>query len=322
VNLKQRERQSSLAVNLGLVANLLLAASKTSIGITGHSPALLADGINSTSDVAYYLVVSIFIRRAGKPADTEHPYGHNQLESIAALIVGSFVITTAIAIFWNAINTVYDLLFGQGDYQGAALITLWVALLTIVIKLGLNVWTSRIGRQAKNPAVLALAYDHRNDVYSASAAAVGIFLGLMGYPWVDPLAAALVALVILRTGIQILRESTADLMDTVPGETLGQQVSELLGEVSGVKQIDEIHAHRFGPYLVINVTIGVDGSLSVKAGDEIACQVEQTLYQRIEFLRRVYVHYHPAGNGPGAEPGVDLICEPHGQQKSWRPTSR
>jgi cation diffusion facilitator family transporter len=311
VNPKQRERQSTWAVGLGLIINLFLAALKTSIGVIGRSPVLLADGINSTSDVAYYLVVSVFIKLARKPADVEHPYGHRQLESIAAVIVGSFVITTAIAIFWNAINTVYNLLFGQGDFEGAALITLWVALLTVAIKLGLTVWTSRIGRQAKNPAVLALAYDHRNDVYSALAAAIGIFLSLMGYPWVDPLAAALVALVILRTGIEILRESTADLMDTVPGEALAQQVTEVLSTVPGVRQIDEIHAHRFGPYLVINITVGVDGSLSVGAGDEIASQVEQSLYQHIEFLRRVYVHYHPARTRPETASAANLICDPY-----------
>ena len=296
----QRERSSTLAVNVGLAANIFLAALKTSIGVLGHSPALLADGINSTSDVAYYLVVSVFMRLAREPADIEHPYGHRQLESIAALIVGSFVITTAIAIFWTAVNNVYELLIGQGDFEGAAIGTLWVALLTIALKLGLTIWTDRIGRQAKNPAVLALAYDHRNDVYSASAAAIGIFLGRMGYPWVDPLAGALVALVILRTGIEILRESAADLMDTVPGEALARQITELLSTVPGVKQVDEIHAHRFGPYLVVNVTVGVDGSLSVETGDEIACQVEQTLYQHIEFLRRVHVHYHPARTQPGS----------------------
>ena len=115
----QRERQSILAVNLGLAANVFLAALKTTIGILGHSPALLADGINSTSDVAYGIVVSVFMRKASKPADTEHPYGHRQLESIAALVVGSFVITTAVAIFWNAVNNVYDLLAGQGDFGGA-----------------------------------------------------------------------------------------------------------------------------------------------------------------------------------------------------------
>jgi len=295
-----------LAVSLGLAANVFLAVLKTAIGILGHSPALLADGINSTSDVAYGIVVGVFMRLAHKPPDTEHPYGHSQLESIAALIVGSFVITTAVAIFWNAVNNVYNLLAGQGDFGGAAVGALWVALLTVALKLGLTIFTQRLGRQTKNAAVLALAYDHRNDVFSASAAAIGIFLGRMGYPWVDPLAGALVALVILRTGIEILRESSADLMDTVPGKSLAQQITELLSAIPAVKQVEEIYAHRFGPYLVVNVTIGIDGSLSVAAGDEIASQVERTLYQHIEFLRRVHVHYHPVST-PQADGDSDAV---------------
>ena len=217
---EQRKRRGVLTVNLGLAANIFLAALKTYIGILGHSPALLADGVNSTSDVAYGIVISVFMRLAGKPADEEHPYGHSQMESIAAVIVGSFVMTTAIAIFWDAVNNVYDLLVGQGDFSGAAVGALWVGMLTVALKLGLTIWTQRIGRRTQNAAVLALAYDHRNDVFSALAATVGIFFGRMGYPWVDPLAGALVALIILRTGIEILRESTADLMDTLPGQAL------------------------------------------------------------------------------------------------------
>jgi cation diffusion facilitator family transporter len=283
-----------LTVNLGLAANVLLAGLKTSIGVLGHSPALLADGINSTSDVAYYLVVAIFLRLAGKPPDDEHPYGHRQLESIAALVVGAFVITTAVAIFWNAVSNVYELLTEQGDFRGAAVGALWVALLSVVLKLGLTFYTLRVGQQTQNAAVHALAYDHRNDVFSALAATIGIFLGRMGYSWVDPLAGALVALVILRTGIEIVRLSAEDLMDTLPGRALAQQITELLRPISGVKQVEEIQAHRFGPYLVVNVTIGVDGALSVSAGDKIATQVEQTLIQGIELVRRVHVHYHPA----------------------------
>ena len=292
--LEQRKRQGILAVNMGLVANIILAALKTSIGILGHSPALLADGINSTSDVVYGIVVGVFIRLAGKPPDEEHPYGHDQMESVAAVVVGSFVMTTAIAIFWDAVNSVYGLLTGQGDFSGAAVAALWVALLTVTLKLGLTIWTQRIGRQTQNAAVLALAHDHRNDIFSAAAATIGIFFGRMGYPWVDPLAGTLVALIILRTGIDILRESTADLMDTVPGQALAQQITELLHPVPGVRQIEEVHAHRFGPYLVVNVTIGVDGSLSVAEGDKIASQVERTLIEHVEFMRRVHVHYHPA----------------------------
>jgi len=290
---EHRETRSLFAINLGLIANILLAVLKTVIGMIGHSPALLADGINSTSDVAYYVVVRIFVGLAHKPADDEHPYGHQQLESIAALVVGAFVLTTGVTIFWDSINKVYDLWSGSGDYGGAALGALLVAIFTVCLKIALTYITRQIGRQTNNPAIFALAYDHRNDIFAASAAGVGIALGRLGYPWVDPLAGALVALVILRTGIEILRESSANLMDTVPGKELEQRIVRLLSGISAIQQIEEIKAHRFGPYLVINITIGVDGAMSVTRGDQIATQVEHILSREIDLLQRVHVHYHP-----------------------------
>jgi len=290
----RNHRKSMLAVNVGLISNVLLAALKTAIGIVGNSPALLADGINSTSDTAYYVVVAIFVRLARKPADEKHPYGHQQLESIAALIVGSFVITTAVAIFWNSISSVYDLLSGRGEFAGAMPVALWVALSTVVLKILLTYFTLQIGKDTGNSAVAALAYDHRNDVFSALAASVGILLGRVGYAWVDPLAGALVALVILRTGIEILRESSADLMDDVPGRPLNRQIIEITEGVAGVRQVDEIRAHRFGPYLTVNITIGIDGDLTVSAGDEIASKVERALIAKLDLVRNVHVHFHPA----------------------------
>lgn len=290
---KQRTQISKQALVVGLLANIILAGLKTSIGILGHSPALLADGINSTSDAAYYIVVGIFMRFANKPADDEHPYGHTQLESIGALVVGSFIITTAVAIFWNSIGTLYDMFAGAGGFQGASRITLWIALFTVLLKIGLTIYTRRVGEKTQNSSILALAYDHRNDIYTATAAVVGIFLGQLGYLWVDPLAGAFVAVVILRTGIEILRESTSNLMDTIPGKSLRDSVYKSLEPISEIRQIDDIYAHRFGQYLVINITICVDGSLTVSEGDRIASIVEKTLQSNIDFLRNVHVHVHP-----------------------------
>jgi cation diffusion facilitator family transporter len=295
---------SMRAVNLGLVTNLVLALLKVTVGIIGNSAALLADGINSTSDVAYYVVVRIFMQLARKPADREHPYGHTQLESIAALIVGAFVITTAVAIFWDAVNKVYSLWSGQATFEGAAPIALAVALFTIAVKIGLMLYTRRIGKVTGNVAVAALAKDHRNDIFAASGAALGIFLSRNGLAWGDPLAGAIVALLVLRTGIVILSDASAELMDTIPGDELAVQVQEALLDVSGVMCVEEVYAHRFGPYLVLNVTVGIDGSLSVAAGDSIACAVERRLYERFELLRRVHVHYHPEGVAQIPEPGV------------------
>jgi len=279
MHISTRAKKGNLAVAISLLANILLAGLKTSIGILGHSPALLADGINSTSDVAYNIVVSIYVWLANKPADDEHPYGHSQLESIGALVVGSFVITTV--------------LIGLGDFRGATSAAFWVALFTVLLKISLTIYSQRVGKQTRNASIIALAYDHRNDIFSALAAMIGITLGRMGYHWVDPFAGALVALVILRTGIEILRESTSDLMDTVPGQTLRTQIAKLLASNEKIDSIDEVHAHRFGPYLVINITVCVEGSLTVVQGDEIATWVEQTIMENVDSVRQVHVHYHP-----------------------------
>lgn len=294
---ESKSRLGILAVNVGLGANALLALLKTAIGILGHSPALLADGINSTSDTAYYVVVRIFMHLARKPPDREHPYGHSQLESIAALVVGSFVVTTAIAIFWNAVNDVYELLSGRSEFGGAGAAALWVALGTVVLKIVLTIFTRRVGERLRNPAVRALARDHRNDIFSAGGAAVGIFLGRAGYPWGDPLVGAFVALIVLKTGIEILRDASADLMDTVPSEELKDQALAALAGIEGIQAVEEVHAHRFGPYLVLNITLGVDGGMTVAEGDRIASLAEKTLTGRIALVRRVYVHYHPARIG-------------------------
>lgn len=308
MNIEQRNRRGALAVNLALAANVLLALLKTTVGIIGNSPALLADGVNSTSDVAYTLVVAIFMRQARKPADEAHPYGHSQLESIASLVVGAFVITTGIAIFWDAINNVFALFSGDSAFRGANILALWIALFNVGLKLFLTFFTRRIGKQIHNPAVTALAYDHRNDVFSASGAALGIFLGRMGLPWVDPLAGALVALLVLRTGIEILRQSSDELMDAVPSQELADQIVDLLAEIPEVECVEEIHSHRFGPYFVVNVTVGIDGGMTVHRGDAIATQVENLLLERIDLVRRVYVHYHPVQK-PGEE--LDVVPSTH-----------
>jgi cation diffusion facilitator family transporter len=294
----QRDKFSMAAVIVGLVANVFLAAIKTTIGVIGHSPALLADGINSTSDVVYGLVVAVFMRLSHKPADREHPFGHSQFESIAALTVGAFVITTAVGIFWDALNTIYNQATSKTTIVAASSLAFWVGLITVGIKVGLFIYTRRIGKQNNSAAVSALAYDHRNDIFSASAAVIGITFSRFGYTWVDPLAAALVALVILRTGLQILSESASELMDTVPGVELEQQIIEILKDVPGLIKLEDIYVHRFGPYLVMNLTIDVDGAIPVSEGDRIASMAEDKLRDSIDFLKTVHIHYHPMQGNP------------------------
>ena len=305
----ERDRKSLWAINLGLVINILLSVAKTTFGILAHSPALLAEGINSTSDVAYYVVASIFMRLANKPADNEHPYGHRQLESIASLVVGAFVVTTAIAVFWDAVDKMWDLVDGKLTTLGSHPVALWVAVATVLIKIVLFVYVRKLGKETHNPIVEALAYDHRNDIFSASAASIGIFLSQHGLLWGDPLAGALVALLILRTGIYILRESSVELMSAVPSKKLARQISNLIKNVPDVEQLEEVQAHRFGPHLVINLTLGINGALTVRQGDRIATEVESLIYESIPNIRHIHIHYHPTEDSLRGMSIEDMLAE-------------
>jgi cation diffusion facilitator family transporter len=301
-----RQKKSLRAVNIGLGANFVLAGMKSVVGVIGHSPALLADGINSTSDVVYFIIVRIYMKLADKPADREHPYGHKQLEHISSLVVGAFVMTTAVAIFWDAVNRVYELLSGQAEARSASWLALGVAVFTILSKIILFLFTRKTGQKTGNTTVTAIAYDHRNDIFSASAAAVGIALSRFGFAWVDPLAGAFVAMIILRTGIKILRDSADELMNTVPDQEAQKRIHGLVCSVKGVQGMEELHMHRYGPYMMITLTINVDGALKVSEGDLIAGQVEKLLHEEFSYIRRVNIHYHPvhAPAPVGCLPGV------------------
>lgn len=291
-DLGQRSKLSSRSINLALVANIILALFKTTVGIYSHSSALLADGINSTSDVVYNTAVAIFIRASRKPADEDHPYGHSKFESVGALVIAAFIITAAFTIFWNSVQTLFDYLQGN-EASEINSIALYVALFTILIKGLLFLYTRTVGKKTNNPTVVALALDHRNDIFSATAVVAGTLAAQFGFAWADPLAGAIVAVFFLMSGIEILRDSTDILMDTVPGQSLDKEVRSLLKDVTGLEGIEQIQAHRFGQYLVMNLTIFVCGDSSVREGHEVAEEVERRLTREIDFLQAVHVHYHP-----------------------------
>lgn len=292
--MKDRDKITNTTINLGLGSNILLSIFKTFFGIFGNSPALLADGINSTSDVIYYVAVKIFMHHARKPADDEHPYGHRQLESISAIVVGAFILTTGVAIFWESINKIYEYFSTGKAGNTISIAVLYIAVFTFCLKIFLFVYTRRTGKKTKNPTIRALANDHLNDIMAALAVVFGVVMNISGYYWVDPAAGALVAVYILKTGIEIIKDSSSDLMDAYPDEDFKQEITKISKSVVGVLEIEELGIHRFGPYYSINITIAVDGNISIREGHCIADRVESLLIDQYpESLRDVLIHYHP-----------------------------
>ena len=292
--MQDRDALTTRSVNLGLISNVLLSVMKTVIGILGHSSALLADGINSTSDVVYYIAVKIFMYQAKKPADKEHPYGHRQLESVAAIVVGAFILTTAIAIFWDAINKIIDYFTSAESGSAVSSFALYAAIATLLLKLFLYFYTKKINKQVHSPTIRALVNDHLNDIMATIAVIVGVVMGRLGYLWMDPAAGGIVAVYIAKTGVEIIIDSSHELMDSMPDDKFASQLRRLTMGVEGVRRIEELGVHRLGPYYNINMTIAVDGHLTIEEGHRISDAVEKVLMKEFEgSLRAVHIHYHP-----------------------------
>ncbi len=284
------------SVTLGLITNVIFAVMKTLIGIYGRSQALIADGINSTSDVAYYLAVSIFMKKSNKPADKEHPYGHKQLDNIAAIVVGAFIITTGATIFWNAITTVYEIFSGSYQESSKPLFPLIVAGITIITKMFLYLDAKSTYGKSKNPTIRALMNDHINDLMASIAVLVSLVITMInsGLSWVDPIASCLVAGFILKTGFEIIIDSSNELMDSIPDNDFARQIEKIILNHSNVFGITHIGAHKYGPTYVINITIEVEPSLSIAQGDIICDKIENDLLSKFEeSVKKVNIHFHP-----------------------------
>ena len=211
----------------------------------------------------------------------------------ASIIVGAFVLSTAVAIFWDSLNKVYDYFAGKGNQSETTVLALAVVFFTIIVKIILSWYTSKVGKENSSSAITAVAKDHRNDILSAGAAGVGILFNLLGFLWIDPLAGAFVALFILKTGVQIIRDSAEELMRTSPESSVYREIERNVKQISGVDGIEEVYVQYFGMYMMINITIFVNGEISVREGDLVADKVEEILYKNIEYLKKVNVHFHP-----------------------------
>ncbi len=284
------------SVNLGLVSNIIFAILKTIIGIYGKSQALIADGINSTSDVAYYVAVSIFMKKSHKPADEEHPYGHRQLDNIAAIVVGAFIVTTGATIFWNSISSLYSYWQGEYDNCQSFLFPMIIAGLTVLAKIYLYLDTKITYKQTKNPTIKALMNDHVNDIMASGTVLISLIFAFFNNNmiWIDPVASCLVAIFIFKTGFEIVVDSSTDLMDSMPDKDFTSKIEEIVLAHPQVYGISHIGVHKYGPSFVLNLTIEVDANLSLAQGDEICDHLEESLIKEFEdSLKKTNIHYHP-----------------------------
>ena len=294
--MSNRYRKAQIATMIGIAVNLLLAVLKAAGGILGNSRALVSDAAHSASDVVSSIAVLVGIRAAQKPPDSEHPYGHGKSENVATLIVAILLVVVGFEIIYNAI---VSLITGTAENY-TTMIALYVIIFSIVVKEVLFQYKYRLGTRIKSPALIADAWHHRSDAISSVVALIGIGLSIIGTAYgipylgyLDPIASAIIALIIMYMGFQLAKEAVSMTLEVVLNEDETEEMRETVVNIDKVRQIDRLIARSHGSYVIIDIKISVDADITVEEGHHVARVVKQTLLKNHEEVMDVNVHVNP-----------------------------
>ena len=274
----------------GLAINVLLAAAKILAGLVGHAYVLIADGIESALDVGGSIVIWGGLTVAARPPDATHPYGHGKAEPIAAVVVAVGVLTAALGL---AIQSVREIFL---PHHAPAPYTLAVLIVAVILKEILYRYVIRFGRQMESTAVKTDAWHHRVDAMTSIAAFIGISVALIGgeaWQSADDWAALFACALIGANGYGLLRPALFEIMDTAPRGKIVRSIRRAARSVPGVIEVEKCRARKMGLDFYVDLHVGVDGSISVHEGHEIAHQVKRAIKQSDSRIADVLVHIEP-----------------------------
>ena len=271
---------------VSIIAYVCLSVLKLLIGLSSGSAALFADGLNNTTDIIASFAVLIGLKISRRPPDHDHKYGHFRAETVAALIASFIMIAVGIQVLTQAVQKFFQPTIGTPN-----MIAAWTALFSALVMLLVYRYNIRLARRINSNAINAAAQDNRSDALVSIGAFIGIVGSQFGLPWLDPLAATLVGIIIYKTAWDIFRDATHALTDGFD-ETELAKIKETIAGTSGVESIKDIKARTLGNNILVDVTIEVDGHLNVVESHDISEEVEDRMLM-IHKISHVNIHIEP-----------------------------
>jgi len=289
---KNNEQMAIKAAFTTIVCDIVLVAFKVFAGIFGQSIAILADAAHSLSDMFTTVIVIIGVKLANRKSDREHPYGHERFESVAAIILSLTLFTTGMGIGWISIERVMAGNYGEASVPG--LIALAAAVTTIVVKEGMYRYKSSVARKIDSSALMADAWHHRSDSLSSIGSFVGILGARLGFPILDPLAAVVICLFILKVAIDVFRDAVGRMVDKACDEGTEDKMRKNILAQESVICIDVLKTRLFGDRIYVDVEIKVDGSKALNEAHDIAQRVHDAIEAEFPKVKHCTVHVNPA----------------------------
>lgn len=274
-----------------IIINVALSAIKIIAGIVGRSSAVLADGVHTLSDVATTFVAIIGLKVSSKKADASHPYGHEKYEPIFAKIISIFLALTGAFIGYEGIKILVS-----GNIQIPSNIALIAALISIITKEAMYRYTIVTAKKIKSFSMEADAWHHRSDALSSVGTFIGVLGARLGLRILDPIAAIIVSVFIIKMGIDLYLKSIRGLVDESADKDIVKQIEEIASSVEGVKSISDLKTRTFGSKLYVDIDITVDGNITVREGHDIAGVVHDLIEDKIDDVKHCMVHVEPFSN--------------------------
>ncbi|MCD2204625.1 cation diffusion facilitator family transporter [Halobacterium sp. KA-6] len=269
-------------------ANLALVAAKAVVWWTTGSIAVGSEAVNSLADVAYSLVVLGGLYLTTQPPDFEHPHGHERIEPFVSLFVAVGVLAAGAAVIWSASTSLLAGTYGRS----AGLAGVVVLTGTAVAKYVLYYYCLDVAERHHSPAIRATALDNRNDILTAGAALAGVVGSAAGYPILDPVAALVVALGILYTGYEIVRDNVNYLVGAAPPENLREEILDRALAHPKVEGAHDVVAHYVGPEVDVSLHVEVEGEMSLYEAHGIETEIIESV-REIPEVDDVFVHVDP-----------------------------
>ena len=276
-----------------IIGNAILVIFKMFAGIVAHSAAMISDAVHSASDVLSSIIVIIGVKLSTREADTEHPYGHERMECVAAIILAVVLAFTGGMIGLTAAKSIVN-----PDGEAAVvpgMLALIAALVSIITKEGMYQYTVRMARMLDSASLMASAWDHRSDALSSIGALVGIAGARMGYPILEHIASIIICLFILKAAIDIFREAVDKMLDHSAGDEVEKEIAECAAAQDNVMCVDLVRTREFGSRIYADIEISADGSLTLSESHEIAQKVHDAIEKKFEKVKHIMVHVNPYG---------------------------
>ena len=287
-----REKEIYRVTIVGTIVNAVLVAIKFVAGIMGRSSALVADAVHSMTDFISDTIVLVFVHISGKPNDEQHRYGHGKFETLATTIIGVLLSTAGIGLLINGGEQVWKSLNGEALPE-PTWIALAVAFVSVIAKEILYRYTVREGKRLNSDAVIDNGWHHRSDAISSIGTMVGIGGAMfLGEKWriLDPLAAAVVSIFIIKAGYDIINPAINELLEASLPKEQTDKIDKLIRSINGVRGLHNMRTRKIGNAIAVDMHVKMDGNLSFKEAHEIATSIERAI--RKEYGERSYINVH------------------------------